>query len=131
MFAIRPELGRRYRAYIRSEQSAESVETVWYKCVRPPQASDVFDVPHLAPIDLMEYHDGKHFKLVMQYRAAPEAGFGWIVNSAGEIVSVEKGDAYNRNSDLPRLDTFDLRPLRPIRVDAIPDQVGPGCAPIW
>ena len=54
-------------------------------------------------------------RLKMRYRADQEAGFHWIVNSAGQTVSAVKTDGYTRNPDLPRLDTFRLVPLPAIR----------------
>ncbi len=114
VFAIRPEFGRRHRAYIRSEQSAESVEAVWYKGVLPPQASDLFEMPRVRPQVPKEFRDGYHFTVGMRYRADARFAFNWVVNSAGEVVSADQDDAYSRDSTLPSLESFRLDTLPPI-----------------
>ena len=81
----------------------------------------MFQMPRVLSVAETKYRDGKSFSLEMRYRADQEVSFHWVVNSAGKIVSAEKVDAYARNPDLPRLETFRLGPLPPIRDDDIPD----------
>ena len=117
VFAIRPELGRRHRAYIRSAPGLGSPETVWYKCILPARASDKLQPPSLPLIKVAKFRDGNHFSMKMRYLADPGAGFDWIVNAAGEVVSAERNDDYTRNLELPRLETFRLGPLPPVVTD--------------
>lgn len=125
VWAIRPYVDSPGNRYVCTGQSSDCVEPAWYKCVGPPESSDVFANATVREPPIAKFNDGTNFLLKFTYdfpvptgHTAPEAG--WIVSGQGLERATEpyENTAYlERKTKIAKIEDFSLSNLPKIQAD--------------
>lgn len=109
------------REYLSTTAGDDPLSPVWYRYLLPAAASDVFEsITLFRPPG--SYASGRHVGLSLFYREVEGANVSWVVGLDGRVVqgATMRGDDYNRNPHLPRIEQFFLGDFPPI--DSTTDQ---------
>ncbi len=126
VFGVKPRAGHIAHEWIATTGQDDEI-VPWYKCILPPDASDLFARREL-PRPLASDEPGRHVRLDLPSREVYGALISWLIDEHGIVDPAARivSDTYKRALDtLPPPDRFYLGELPPIKPSSGPTDEGP------
>ena len=128
VFAVRPELDSISKEYLSEKPTEMSLSPLWYKCLWPPESSDLRGTAPTFHEPYGERDSGRFALLVFSFARETEASIEWVIDEFGEEVdgSRESNDQFKILRDetppqMPDINWVRLHDLPPILSPPSPD----------
>ncbi len=119
LLAVKPRAGHIAAAGTTNSPGGDTATLSWYRCLLPAAASDFFTAGIVSKPFPEDGHRRRFVRLYVKLRGEMDAGFSWLVDDQGNVVSdaVSATDAYRllqSRGQAPNPDNFHLGDLPPV-----------------